>query len=199
MPYIAKNHYIVSLVFLFIALAPVSGQDRKASEEKQSDALPNFGRVSERLYRGGQPGEGGFKKLATLGVNTVINLRDDDERSAAEAEEVRAAGLQYFNVPFKRLGRPIDSDIDHVLSLINAKENGIVFVHCKRGHDRTGTVIAVYRISHDGWTDQDAKREAERFGMKFWQRGMKDFISDYYRDRSRRAVPAGNTPPPPQQ
>lgn len=191
------TRYLISLVLLVLASVPVIGQNRKVVDEKQSDALPNFGRVSERLYRGGQPRQGGFRKLATLGVNTVINLRDDDERSVAEAEAVRAAGLRYFNLPLKRLGRPSHSDIDHVLALINAEENGIVFVHCRRGHDRTGTVVAVYRISHDGWTDQEAKREAKQFGMKFWQRGMKDFISDYYRDRFRRAIPAGTTPPTP--
>ena len=187
----AKTHgstrcFILCSFLLLASLASVHGQDLKANELRYEE-LPNFGMVNEKLYRGGQPRKGGVRRLAALGVNTIINLRDDDEGAVAEAEEAKAEGLRYFNVPFKRLGRPRDSQIDQVLSLIDAKENGVVFVHCHHGWDRTGTIIAVYRISHDKWTDTEAKREAECFGMKFWQRGMKDYISDYYRDSAARA------------
>lgn len=177
---------LVLSVLIVAWLTPTSAQDRSANKI-QAKELPNFGRVNERLYRGGQPRQGGIPKLAALGVNTIINLRDNDERAIEEAEAAKAAGLRYFNVPFNRLGRPSDSQIDEVLSLIDAKENGVVFVHCNQGWDRTGTVIAVYRISRDGWTDKEAKKEARSFGMKFWQTGMKDYISDYFRDRSKRA------------
>lgn len=149
------------------------------SETARYPELPNFHRVNERLYRGGQPRAGGIQRLAALGINTIINLRANDERSRREEREARAAGLHYFNVPFRRLGRPSDGQLNQALSIINAPENGRVFVHCQRGADRTGTVIAVYRIAHDGWTSEEAKREANRYGMRFWQRGMKDYISDY--------------------
>ena len=177
------NRLVVCALLLLGAVTVARGQEAKASKPRYEE-LPNFGRVNERLYRGGQPAKGGINKLAALGVNTIINLRDDDQRASTEAEQAKLAGLRYFNVPFRRLGRPTDSQINEVLSLIDAPENGVVFVHCRRGADRTGTVIAIYRISHDNWTDQEAKREAESFGMSFWQRGMKDYISDYFRDRS---------------
>ena len=45
-------------------------------------------------------------------------------------------------------------------------------------------VIAVYRISHEGWTGEQAKKEAKQYGMKMWQRRMKDYILDYYRDHA---------------
>lgn len=156
------------------------------SETPRYAELPNFHKVNERLYRGGQPRKGGIQRLAALGINTIVNLRADDERSRREEREVLAAGLRYFNIPFRRLGRPTDEQVEQVLTIINAPENGRVFVHCQRGADRTGTVIAVYRIAHDGWTSREAKREANHYGMRFWQRGMKDYISDYYRDRRSR-------------
>jgi protein tyrosine/serine phosphatase len=87
-------------------------------------------------------------------------------------------------VPFKRLGRPTDEQVDRVRALVNAPENQPVFVHCQYGADRTGTIIALYRIEHDGWTIDQATAEARRYGMKWWQRGMKDYISNYYRRRS---------------
>jgi tyrosine-protein phosphatase SIW14 len=180
---------------LMLALAPASARaqvkaqtdDRarqtRAAEQTYAE-LPSFHAVNPRLFRGGQPREGGLRRLAALGVKTVINLRDDDERARAEGEEAKAVGLRYFNVPFGRLGRPEDAEVEHVLALIDAPENGVVFVHCAKGQDRTGTIVAVYRITHDGWTSEQAKKEANRYGMKFWQRGMKDYISDYYRDHA---------------
>ncbi len=80
-------------------------------------------------------------------------------------------GLRYFNVPTGRLGRPSDERIESVLAIINASENQPVFVHCRRGADRTGTVIAIYRIEHDGWTSERAKAEANHYGMGFWHIG----------------------------
>lgn len=169
-----KTCLIVLVLSLLLISAPASAQKQE---------LPNFARVNDRLYRGGQPSKDSFRKLAALGVKTIINLRDDDENARAEAEEAKAAGFNYFNIPFKRFKRPNDSQIERVLSLIDTNENGIVFVHCQKGEDRTGMVIAIYRISHDGWTDQHAIQEAKRFGMGFWQLQMRDYISDYFRDK----------------
>lgn len=165
------------------------------SVEARYEELPNFHRVNDRLYRGGQPREGGIRRLAALGVNTVVNLRDDDARARREATEALAAGLRYFNIPLKRLGRPTDEQVGRVLAVVNAPESGRVFVHCARGADRTGVVVAAYRIAHDGWTGGEAKREAERYGMRFWQRGMKDYIGDYYRRRKGASARAGRREP----
>jgi len=182
-----------------------------AQSEPQYEDLPNFHQVNEQLYRGAQPKRGGIQRLAQLGVKTIVNLRRDDKRSQKEEQEARAAGLRYFNVsveritlsealksltdlryfnlPVKRLGRPTDVQMERVLSIINAPENQPVFVHCKRGADRTGTIIAIYRIEHDGWTSERAKAEANRYGMGWWERGKKNYVRDYYRRRLHRTAP----------
>ncbi len=179
--------FVIAALCLMAQLATISSaQDAHGKDEPRYEGLPNFHQVNTTLYRGGQPGEGGIQKLVALGVTTIINLRDDDDRAQAEGREAQAARLRYFNVPFGRLGRPTDEQVEQVLSLINSPESGVVFVHCAKGQDRTGTVIAIYRISHDGWTSEQAKQEANRYGMRFWQHGMKDFISDYYRDHAAR-------------
>jgi tyrosine-protein phosphatase SIW14 len=171
------------MIALPIALSCVASVSFAQSEQKYKE-LPNFHQVSEELYRGAQPKAGGFRHLSKLGIKTIVSLRGDDDRSRTEEQEARAAGLKYFTVPFKRLGRPTDQQIDRVRSLVNAPENQPVFVHCQHGADRTGTIIALYRIEHDGWTLDQATAEAKRYGLKWWQRGMKDYISDYYRRRS---------------
>jgi tyrosine-protein phosphatase SIW14 len=166
--------------FLAVCLATVC----VAQDDTRYKELPNFHQVDERLFRGAQPNAGGIQKLKELGIRTIINLRDDDENASAEASAARAAGLQYFNVPMSTFNRPADKTVAQVLSVISANENQPVFVHCRRGSDRTGTIIAIYRIEHDGWTSEKATSEAKRYGLGLWQLGMKDYISDYYRRRT---------------
>lgn len=154
-----------------------------AQSAAQYPELPNFHRVNAQLYRGAQPRADGVRKLASLGIKTIINLRGADKNTRAEQKEAEALGLRYFNIPLPGLSRPSDEQVARVLSLINAVEDQPVFVHCHHGEDRTGTIVAVYRITHDNWTAQQAQAEANRYGMRWVQFGMKDYIADYYRDR----------------
>jgi protein tyrosine/serine phosphatase len=168
---------VVTALFIALSFTTLS----LAQNQLKYDELPNLHQVNSNLYRGGQPKEGGIGRLKQLGVKTIINLRDDDGRARSEEAEARAAGLRYFNVPLPNFNRPTDKTVSQILALISSNENQPVFVHCKRGSDRTGTIIAVYRIEHDGWTGEKAKSEAKHYGLGFWQRGMKDYIHDYYR------------------
>jgi tyrosine-protein phosphatase SIW14 len=162
-----------------------------AAQNTSYKELPNFHEVNSQLYRGAQPRRGGLKRLAQLGIRTVVNLRESNDQARAEEAEARAAGLRYFNVPFKRTGRPTDEQVTRVLSIINDSDNQPVFVHCRLGEDRTGTVIAVYRIAHDGWTSERAKAEANQYGMHPWEIGMKNYIHDYYlRQHGKTKVPS---------
>ncbi len=74
----------VALALICFASASVAQDEGKYKE------LPNFHRVNENLYRGAQPKQGGIERLAHLGIKTIINLRDDDNRAHAEETEVRA-------------------------------------------------------------------------------------------------------------
>jgi tyrosine-protein phosphatase SIW14 len=121
-------------------------------------------------------------ELKRMGVKTVINLRGSDDHSKKEKAWAEAAGLRFINVPESNWFRPDQKNIDAIIKQIDVPENQPVFIHCKRGSDRTGTVVAVYRITHNGWTGKQANDEAKKFGFGFWQVWMKDYINDYYRD-----------------
>ena len=128
-----------------------------AQENRPDEKLPNFHQVNENLYRGAQPQRGGLKKLSELGIKTVINLRGASEDTHNEQAEAEALGMRYFNIPMSGLGRPTDEQVERALAVIDARENWPVFVHCQRGADRTGVIIAVYRILRDKWTAEQAK------------------------------------------
>ena len=173
---LSRLRLISVAVVLFVATAHVP------SRASKGEVLPNFHKVNEQLYRGAQPLANGMQQLAALSIATVINLRGEDERTRDEEAEAKAAGLRYFSVPLPGFGRPSDEQVNRVLAIINESQNWPVFVHCHHGEDRTGTIIAVYRISHDGWSAKQARKEAKHYGMSRFQFKMKDYINDYARD-----------------
>ena len=144
--------------------------------------LPNLFKVNPNLFRGGQPSEAGINALAELGIKTVIYLRDGKEHARLEEKWVRAAGMNFIHEPERNWRKPKRGSIESTIEKLDLAENQPVFVHCRRGADRTGTIIAIYRITRDGWTGKEANTEAKKFGFGWWQIRMRDFINDYYRD-----------------
>ena len=140
--------------------------------------VPNFHQVTEHIFRGGQPDSRGWSALARLGVKKVIDLRRPGEHSTtAESLEVVSAGMRYVNFPMDGFATPTSAQMQVPVALLDDGEP--VFVHCKRGCERTGTVIAAYRISRQGWENDKALTEANQNGLAWWARGMRRFIADY--------------------
>ena len=55
-----------------------------------------------------------------------------------------------------------DADEAEVLAFLRTvikPENAPVFVHCRNGSDRTGTMVAAYRVVVQGWSKEAAIRE----------------------------------------
>lgn len=142
---------------------------RAADETGSATAIVRLQQVGTRLYRGGQPDAAGFERLKQLGIETVINLRrSDQERPVVEALGLRYVDLKTGLAPFG-LGRGISPDVvRRFFEVVDDPASGPVFVHCRRGADRTGTLIAMYRIARQGWSAEAAYREARTTGMRWW-------------------------------
>ena len=145
-----------------------------AAELPQS--LNNFQEVSDSLCRGAQPSDEGFRDLARLGVHTVLDLRGGGGRSSKEAQEVRALGMNYVNIPLDGFLAPSPEQVSKIFAVLNDQAAGKIFVHCRRGADRTGTVLAMYRIEHDHWTNQKALDEAKSMKMAAAEKLMQKFV-----------------------
>ena len=155
------------------------------ARDVEAPGVPNFHQVNAHLYRGGQPADAGWSSLAKLGVKTVIDLRPGSEHSIAnEARAVEAAGMVYVSQPLAGLSAPSDEEISKILALLDSSAQWPIFVHCRRGADRTGTVIACYRIAHDQMANEEALREARSYGMSRLEVGMKHFIQNFHVDSS---------------
>jgi len=165
-----SSNLLVTALLVSIAAAQTAPRHKE---------LPNFRKVSEHLSAGAQPEIGGIKKLAELGIKAIVNLRGPDEQSHAEEAEATALGLHYYSVPMPGLSRPTDEQVARVMAILDSQENWPVFIHCKRGADRTGTIVGCYRISREGWTADQALTEARQYGMSWIEAGMRDYISTY--------------------
>jgi protein tyrosine/serine phosphatase len=120
------------------------------------DGLPNFHRVSARLFRGGRPTREGMAALEQLGVRTIVDLRDRSGISFVDRTRARAHGIRYHRIPLGKLRGPTPATMARILRILADPESGPVYVHCRRGSDRTGTVIACHRIANEGWTAEEA-------------------------------------------
>jgi len=144
----------------------------------QPQGIQKFEQVNAHLYRGAQPAESGFQALAKMGVRTIVDLRYKDAQSRWEKRVVESLGMRFVGIPMN-MHAPTDGEMSHVLGLLNASESWPVFVHCEGGRDRTGTVIACYRIAHDGWDNQKAYNEARQHGLRTVEIGLRRYILDY--------------------
>jgi len=148
--------------------------------------LPNFHKVSERLYRGGQPSPEGFAHLKRLGVRTIVNLRDEYFYVAGEAELLKQLGLNYVSIPLSPFVRPSDGEIDRFLNVLAYDLHQPHFVHCLHGQDRTGTMISIHRMHAHGWPLDQAYAEALEHGFHPQFDMLKKAVHDFARLRTTR-------------
>jgi len=138
-----------------------------------TDSIRNFHQVNPWLYRGGAPESAGVEKLADMGVKTIVDLEGGwFKKETSEIKEERQwaekAGIKFFAIPMHPFFSPKIKDVEKALSIITDPDNRPVFVHCERGSDRTGIVIAAYRIQIEKWTVPQAYKEMKKYGHRHW-------------------------------
>ena len=139
--------------------------------------IDNFGQISPTYYRGAQPTGQDYADLASLGIKTVINLTSDDT-AVDEAAMVERAGMAYIQIPMKTRVAPTAAQLRQFFSVVTDHAHQPVYVHCVGGRHRTGVMTAVYRMSHDRWTAEQAFTEMKRykFGADFLHPEFKKFV-----------------------
>jgi protein tyrosine phosphatase (PTP) superfamily phosphohydrolase (DUF442 family) len=146
---------------LLATLAVTAAFAHAQAGREQVPGVTNFGRVTDTFFRGGKVTDAGLEHLHAMGVRTVIDLRCGESGEEAAA---RRLGMQFHSFPMNGGERPDDRKVEQILTILrNAKEP--VYVHCKGGRHRAGTIAALYRIRVQGWSHAKAWAEQESYGF----------------------------------
>jgi tyrosine-protein phosphatase SIW14 len=136
--------------------------ERTIARKLAVPGVPNLGEVSPTLYRGAQPTQEGFQKLAEMGISIVVDLRERGRE--VERRRVTKLRMRFVAIPWNCF-HPEDTDMARFLRLLRDNRGKKVFVHCQTGDDRTGMMIAAYRMVEEGWTAEEAMKEMEAYGF----------------------------------
>jgi len=150
-----------------------------ASAADSHGALPL--EVAPGIFRSAQPDPAGLRAVQKRGVRTVVVLRTkipEEEREAAAR-----LGLELVHVPMDGTRMPSMEEVDRALTVILDASKRPVLLHCAHGEERTGAVIAAYRVVVEGWDPAAAEAEALELGFGFDDLGA--FLVRY-RDHWRR-------------
>lgn len=140
--------------------------------------VKNFAVVAETLWRGGRPDAGAAERLADAGVRTVVNLEllhSDDNAfwipgaTGIKLERIRGWEPDVVVAPWLALRH-----VNRFLAMVR-DTNGTVYVHCRDGQNRTGLMVAAYRMVYQGWAAWDAIFEMQSF-KGAWASQNRDFI-----------------------
>ena len=157
------NRSFIWLSTIFIVLSIINGckktptaqtptpESFTTAEKVELSGCGNLYKVSDVLYRGEQPTSEGFKELGKLGIKTVVNLRS----LHSDRDELEGTSLVYEHIRTEAWD-PEQEQIEAFLKIVTNPEKQLVFVHCQHGADRTGTMVAVYRVAIEGWDKKKA-------------------------------------------
>ena len=153
---------IYSLLLSCILTPALPSNKRPLTWAQVIDPKTNLYQVDNRLYRSQQPKPSDISSLQRLHIGTIINLRS----SQTDQDLSALAPLQLINVPM-RTWAISTAEIAEALIHINRHSQDGVLVHCQQGADRTGLVIAMYRIIYQHWSIEAAQNEMKHGGFGF--------------------------------
>lgn len=187
--YVSKYLAVATLLAVFSVL-PMAAQTVTAVSAVSTHSTPaialssvhisNFGRINDNYFRGAQPKGSDYRDLSALGVKTVINLTSSDNQSDERAM-VEQAGMNYVQIPMTTHVPPTQEQIKQFLSLVSNPASEPVYVHCVGGKHRTGVMTAVYRMTLNGWSADQAFKEMKqyKFGWEAMHPEFKKFVYSY--------------------
>ena len=140
---------------------------RQWAAKLSKPGLKNFHQVTRQIYRGAQPTARGMRELEALGIKTIVSLR----AFHSDKDELAKTKLARERISFKTW-HPEEEDVIRFMKIVTDTNRLPVFVHCQHGSDRTGTMIAIYRMAAQGWSRDEAIAEMTQGGFGFhhtWQ------------------------------
>jgi protein tyrosine/serine phosphatase len=159
-----RRRFLIGGVALVAFPVAALARNAKWARPITLDGVPNLNKVAPNLYRSAQPTAAGFKAAEDkLKLQTVISLRNFH----SDADLLKGTKIDRQSVPMNAW-YITKAEVISALKLIRAAQaKGPVLLHCQHGADRTGVVVAMYRILYQGWSKQQALDEMKNGGFNF--------------------------------
>ena len=157
---------MIRLLLLSLLLAAAPAWSADALDPKALASLPNLAHPAPNIVAAGRLQAKDIALVANAGVRHVIDLTLDSETpDFDEAAAVRAAGLQYHNLPI-RGAEDLTADnaarFDRLLVEVGAAPT---LVHCSSSN-RVGALAALRAAWSQGQPLEAALAEGRRWGLK---------------------------------
>jgi len=152
---------LLALLILGSCTSPTPRRPASWAQPVASTTLKNFYRLDADVYRSEQPTRQGFEEVRAKGIKSIVNLRANH----SDAGLVEGLGFYLVEIPMTAGGFS-EEDIVKALKAIQAAPKPVL-VHCQYGSDRTGVVLAMYRVAVQNWTKEDALAEMTGGGFGF--------------------------------
>ncbi len=176
---------VAGVLAVSLTIPPLAAQQDGATISAQPpklslDGVPNHGLVTPVLYRGGQPEQRAYAELKNLGIETVVNFRHEAGVIEKERKAVEALGMRFVSIPWSPWHDPTAEQVAEFLELLRAHPKQKVFAHCHYGSDRTGVMVAAYRIAADHWTPEKALEEMNAYHYHhFFYPHLKSYVEGF--------------------
>lgn len=137
----------------------------------QESGIFAFSEIAPGLYRGGQPTEEGFKQLKALGIKTVVNFRNEKDEIEWDQRQAAQWGMKFVSIPWTIYGDPNPQIVAVFLREVEDPSSRPLFMHCRRGIERTGVMSALYYMKIEGLNENEAYRRAtEGYPVRWYWR-----------------------------
>ncbi len=168
-----KATSIIGALVGLIALAPACSS---VPANHSADPTANFAQVSDGIFRGARPDQAALETFAQRSYRTILDLEDDDEAIAQERAWAEPLGLNFIVESMSGMSNPGETQMRQALAVLADPSSRPIYVHCAKGQDRTGAVIALHRVFNEGWSARDAVAEMSAHGFNDALRTLKEYV-----------------------
>jgi tyrosine-protein phosphatase SIW14 len=166
---------------LFVSCGTTSVKSEPTTKLAQpAQVITNFQTVEKDVYRGGRITATDILSLSKeQKIKTILSLETYWNASKAKKDEIDTAkklNIKHINIPMNPAG---DLNIKQMWEAVDllAKQPRPLYVHCYRGSERTGIVVAGYRIKYEKWSYKQATDEMDKYGFNplfnEWKKALK--------------------------
>ena len=172
---IAICSLVLGFLFVSCSTSPAVAQRKDTwAQSVEATHIENFHIVDKGVYRSGQPTAEACKEMEKLGIKELLNLRNYH----SDKDVAKGTSLKLNRIAMNAHNCEWDKLVEAVRIIKNRK--GPIVIHCWHGSDRTGLVVALYRMVFQDWSKEEALNELENgeYGFHKVYGNIKTFIKN---------------------